>query len=123
MKRNYYYWMGVIVAILLGYSTISCKSREQREKEAYEQINKELQEETDKAWQEWLKTERLIEKAAGVTSNVTAERKEALIKFMYKYPNNKHLDGISSSIDREETYEKWQEMIYELKKAEGWRED
>ena len=123
MKTKKLFWMGFIATLLFGLSSVSCKSREQRVKEAQEQYQKELQESTDKAWQEWLKTKRLIEKAAGVTSTVTDERKDALYEFEKKYPDNEHLDGIRSSIDREETYKKWKEMIYELKKAEGWQEE
>lgn len=123
MKKNFIWGLSLIAVVLMGLTTISCKSEAQRLKEAEEKIEKDLQESNEKAWQEWLKTERLIEKATGVTSHVTDERMDALLRFMEKYPYNKHLDGIKSSIDRKETYENWEEMIYELKKEEGWREE
>lgn len=123
MKR--YLVLGGVLAVTMfwSFTAVSCKSEKQRLKEAEEKIERDLQKSNEKAWKEWLKTERLIEKATGVTSNVTNERNYALYKFMCKYPNNKHIEGIHNSIENGETYEKWEEMIYELKKAEGWREE
>lgn len=97
----------------------SCSNKARSEQEAKEKIEKEAAARAAEETRVWNEEESLLLKAMGVTSSVKEERKLAYVKMIQKFPSLKYWEEINNSIERGETFESYQEVIYEVKKIKG----
>ena len=109
-----------IVSIFL---ICSCNNKTKLEQEAIEKYEKEASVRAAKETEVWNEEKSLLLKAMGVTSSVKEERKLAYVKMIQRFPNLKYWEDINKSIERDEVFESYQEVIYEVKKIKGIEED
>ena len=110
----------VIIFIFGCVLLCACNNRAKLEKAAQEKYEKEAAEREQLANEKYQRIVRLVHMAAGITSDIREERKIALQQILKLYPNLEALEEVNRCIEDGKFYEEYEQLIYDIKKEEGW---
>lgn len=114
--------MKKLLFISLAIFTItftSCDNKAAVEKKVKEDYEQDAQLRARKAADDWHMDEKRINIACGIYSDVREERKKALYNLMVSYPDYERWEDVNKCIDNDKEYERYRDIIYELKKRNG----
>ena len=100
----------------------SCDNKAKMQQEAQEKYEKEAKARAETETKKYHKIEKLVYKASGVTATVKEERSLALLELMEMYPDLEQWEDVQKSIWAQESYDDYRQIVYDIKKLEGWKD-